>query len=137
MQPRELVEVALRGGHGERVPFTMYECMIPQCRAERDMRNRGMCIVERRVPVVHTHRPNVKVTQTVYWEDGKRFTRTVYETPAGTLSTLGEHADFTTWWHERMFKSPDDYRAILFMIQDERYEPSYKEFARREKGGRR
>jgi len=133
MQPRELVEVALRGGHGDRVPFTMYECMIPQCRAERDMRNRGMCIVERRVPVVHTHRPNVKVTQSVYWEDGKRFTRTVYETPAGTLSTLGEHADFTTWWHERMFKSPDDYKAILFMIQDERYEPNYKEFARRER----
>ena len=31
MNPRDRVERALRGGHGDRVPFTMYESKIPQC----------------------------------------------------------------------------------------------------------
>ena len=132
MTPRQLVETALRGGHGPVVPFTMYERMVPQCAAERAMRNRGMCIVQR-MSVFTTHRPNVKATQSVYWEDGKKFIRTVYETPVGNLSTLDEPAGFTVWRHEKMFKTPDDYKAILFMIRDERCEPSYEEYARAER----
>ena len=130
MTPRKRVERALRGGHGDTVPFTIYECMIPQCAAERDMRNRGLCIVKRDAPVFRTHRPNVRVSQEVHWEEGRRMTRTVYETPAGTLSTLDEAAGFTSWYHERMFKTPDDYRALLFLIRDEVYQPCYEAFAR-------
>ena len=129
MTPQEMVERVLRGGHGQTVPFTMYESKIPQCAAERALRNRGLCIVKRDVATFKTHRPNVRVTQQVYWEGERQFTRTVYETPHGTLSTLGEEAGFTTWYHERMFKSPDDYRALLFLIQDEVYEPCYDLFA--------
>jgi hypothetical protein len=128
--PRQSVERALRGERGDRVPFTMYECMIPQCVAEREMRNRGLCIVQRDVPVFETHTPNVRVTEHTYWEDKRRMTRTVFETPKGELSTLREDAGFTHWWHEKMFKSPDDYAAILFLIRDEVHEPNYEAFAR-------
>jgi len=128
--PREKVERALQGGHSDTVPFTMYECMIPQCAAERQMRNRGLCIVKRDVPVFKTHRPNVKVSRHVYWEKDLEMTRTVYETSQGTLTTLSQAAGFTSWHHERMFKTPDDYRALLFLIQDEVYEPCYADFAR-------
>ena len=134
MTPRELVERALKMERSHFVPFTIYECMIPQCTAEREMRNRGMCIVKRDVPVFETHRPNVKVTQHVYWQKSRKMTRTVYETPRGDLSTLDEAAGFTSWHHERMFKSPDDYRALLFFIQDEVYEPCYGRFARAQAG---
>ena len=130
MTPRECVERALRGGHSYRVPFTMYECMIPQCEAERQMRNRGLCIVKRDVPVFETLRPNVRVTQHTYREQGREMTRTVYDTPVGSLSTLSQSAGFTDWWHEKMFKTPDDYKALLFLIQDEVYEPCYERFAR-------
>jgi hypothetical protein len=88
--------------------------------------------VKRDVPVFETHRPNVKVSQQVYWLEGRRMTRTVYETPSGNLSTLDEAAGFTSWHHERMFKTPDDYKALLFLIQDEVYEPCYDRFARAE-----
>jgi hypothetical protein len=132
MSPRELVETALCGGHGRQVPFTVYECMIPQCAAERELRNRGLCIVERRVNVFAVHRPNVRETRRTYWRRGKQFTRTVCETPAGNLTTLCEHAGFTQWWHERMFKSPDDYSAILSLIRDEQYEPNYAAFVEAE-----
>ncbi len=129
MTPRARVERALRGGHGDRVPFTMYECMIPQCAAERAMRNRGMCIVNR-LPVFRTHRPNVRTTQHTYWENGRRLTRTRHETPVGELTALTEDVGFTTWRHELLLKRPEDYAAIRFFLRDEVYEPTYAEFAR-------
>jgi hypothetical protein len=129
MNPRERVERVLRGERVDRVPFTMYECMIPQCAAEREMRNRGLCIVKRDVPVLKIHRPNVKVTQQIYWEEEHKMIRTSYETPVGNLSTLSQEAGFTHWRHEKMFKRPEDYKAILFMVQDEVYEPCYERFA--------
>jgi hypothetical protein len=138
LTPRQRGEISLRGGHSDRVPFTIYENKIPQCVAEREMRNRGMCIVNRNVNVFRTRLPNVKITQHVYWEGDKEFTRTFYETPVGTVTTLDEAAGFTAWHHEKMFKSPEDYRPILFILQDERYEPNYEAFAKaeREFGGR-
>ena len=132
MTPRRSVETVLKGGKVDKVPFTIYECMIPQCTAERRLRNRGLCIVNR-IGVYRTHRPNVKVTEHTYWENGRRMTRTMYETPVGTLSTLYESAGFTAWAHEKMFKTPDDYKALLFYIQDEVYEPAYEAFAQAER----
>ena len=133
LAPRERVEIALHGGHADYVPFTIYEGMLPQCSVERELRNRGLCIVYR-IPVVRTYHPNVKIHQEVFWEDRDReMTRTVYETPVGTLSTLDEAAGFTAWHHEKMFKSPDDYKALLFLINDEVYEPDYEAFAEAER----
>jgi len=132
MTPRERVMQALRGGHADVVPFTMYESKAPQCVAEREMRNRGMCIVFR-TNVFKTVRPNVKVTQDVYYEGERKFVRTRYETPVGVVSTVDEPVGFTSWHHERMFKTPDDYKVLLFLIQDENYVPTYDSFAQKER----
>ena len=129
LTPRRRVEISLRGGRSDRVPFTLYEYRITPCVAERTMRNRGMCIVQRNCPVFTTHRPNVRTTRQTYDEGGRQFVRTVHETPVGTLTTLYEPAPFTSWSHEKMFKSPDDYRAMLYYLQDERYEPGYASFS--------
>jgi len=129
MTPRERVETALRGGCADKVPFTMYESKIPQCEAERRMRGRGLCILYRTHAFL-THQPNVKVTQHIYHENGKKLIRTFFETPVGQVSTLTEPAGFTSWTHEKMFKRPEDYKVLLFMIQDERYEPDYGPLAR-------
>ena len=93
------------------------------------MRNRGLCIVNG-VSVFTTRMPNVKITSQTSYENGRAMTRTFYETPKGTLSTLTEAAGFTSWRHELLFKSPDDYKAILFMIKDEIHEPAYDQAAR-------
>lgn len=132
MTPRERVLKALQGGHADKVPFTMYESKIPQCIAEREMRNRGLCIVYR-TGVFRMHRPNVKVTQHIYWEGERKFIRTYYETPVGTLTTLDEAAGFTFWHHERMFKNPTDYKTLLFLIRDEQYESDYEAFTQAER----
>ena len=120
----------MRGRRADRVPFTIYESKIPQCAAEREMRNRGLCIVDRRVPVYNIHQPNVKMTETHYREDGKNLVRTHYETPVGTVTTLMEPAGFTTWVHERMFKTPDDYKVLRFLVADQCFEPCYEEMTR-------
>jgi len=134
MTPHDRVERALRGGHSDRVPFTIYECMIPQCDTERALRDRGMCIVNR-MPVFRTHRPHVKTTEHTWWVDGCRFTRTEHETPAGKLSTLVEDGGFTTWRHQLLLKRPEDYAAIRCYLRDEVYEPDYGEFARVQAAG--
>lgn len=126
--PRSRVERALRGGCDDRIPFTIYECMIPQTRTEREMRNRGMCIVDRR-NVFKTHCPNVRVTEEKLRDGGRDLVRTHYETPVGTVSLLLEPAGFTTWVHERMFRTPEDYKVIEFLIRDECYEADYAAFA--------
>ena len=124
--PKEAVEIALRGGFPGSVPFTIYEYKIPQCAAERDLRNRGLCIVNRNIPVVETVSPNVKVTESSFWEDGKKLCRITYETPFGSVSTLSEPAGFTTWLHEKMFKSPDDYKVIRFIMKDQQFRPNFQ-----------
>jgi len=130
LTPRARVEKALHGGHTDVVPFTVYEYKLIQCERERQLRNRGLCSVERRVHVCRSHRPNCRMTQEVTWEDDRRFTRTHYETPVGRLSGLSEAADFTAWHHEKMFKTADDYKAILALIRDERFEPDPRDVRR-------
>ena len=124
MTPRERVLRVLHGQRVDRVPFTVYSNMIPQCAAEREMRNRGLCITKG-MGVINAYMPNVKVTTTAYNEGAIRLERTVYETPVGSLSRVMQPAGYTTWYKEYPFKSPDDYRALMFVIQDERYEACY------------
>ena len=133
MTPREHVEAVLLGRNVDRVPFTMYECFVEPCAAERELRSRGMCIVQRGVAPYSAERPNVTVTRRGTREAGRDLVRTSYETPEGTLTTLEEPAGFTTWWHERMFKSPADFPALRFFLADERYRACYEPLAAAER----
>lgn len=132
--PRRRVMAALRHEPVDRVPFTVYENKLPQCRAERDLRNRGLCIVQRR-SVVTRDFATVKVREEHYHDAGRRMIRTWYQTPAGTLSTLREPVGYTEWVHEKLFKRPEDYRALESLIRDEIHTPDYAGFARAEQDG--
>ena len=128
MTPRERVLISLRGGHSDCVPFTIYEAKIPQCQAEREMRNRGLCIVNRRIPAFQTHCPNVKIKTESWNENNRAMTRIWYETPVGTLTSLSENVGFTSWVHEKLFKGPDDYKILRALLADEQYTPCYDAF---------
>jgi hypothetical protein len=130
MTPRESIEVVLMGGVADHIPFTIYENKIPQCAAERQLRNQGVCIIQRiSPPVYRTIMPNVNVTALSYTEDGKQLVKTQYETPVGALYTIAEPAGFTTWMHKRLFSRPDDYKPLLYLINDMQFESNYDEFA--------
>ena len=132
LTPRKRVEIALHGGHADRVPFTMYDNHLPRCSRERELRNRGLCSVKR-LPVMNSVRPNVKQWSKTYTENGVTHVRTFYETPVGTLTLLSRPMPGTTWHLERLFKTPDDFKAMLFLIQDEHFTPAYEAFAQAEK----
>jgi hypothetical protein len=129
MTPRQRVETVLRGGTADKVPFTMYEAKVPQCTVERNLRNRGLCIVKR-IPVYSVYSPNVKESSYTYHENGRTLIRTHYETPVGTVTRLQEPAGFTTWIHEKLFKTPDDYKVIEFMMRDMQFEECYDNAAK-------
>ncbi|MDA0746390.1 MAG: hypothetical protein O2954_07715 [bacterium] len=132
MTPRERVEMVLRGERPDRVPFTVYENKLPQCEAERLLRNDGACIIQRNPSVYRTVRRNVAIERVTYEEDGATYTRTNVRTPKGYLYSVERHApdEQTTWHLERLFKKPEDYDALEFLIRDQEFIPEYEAFAR-------
>jgi hypothetical protein len=131
MTPRKRVEAVLRGELPDRVPLTIYECMIPQCTTERRLRDDGMCIVYR-TSVFRTHTPNVRQRSEPFDREGVAHVRTVVETPVGTLTEVSRPAGFTSWNVERLFKRPEDYRVLRFMVEDQRFEEDYDAYRRKE-----
>ncbi|MGC9318532.1 MAG: uroporphyrinogen decarboxylase family protein [Armatimonadota bacterium] len=125
LSPGERVERALRFEDVDHVPFTVYECMIPQCEAERIMRNEGLCIHQRRPSVYATRSPGITSETHTYVEDGRSRTRTIIHTPEGDLTEVREPADFTSWHLEKPFKCPDDYQPLIAMIDAQQYVPNY------------
>lgn len=132
LTPRQRVELALRGYHGATVPFTMYSNHCHRGTTERLLRNRGMCLVER-LPVIACQRPNVKEWSRTYVENGVTYMRATYETPVGTVTQLIRPVPGTSWRLEYLFKTPDDFKTLLFLIEDERYAPDYEAFAQAER----
>lgn len=124
--PRERVMQALHGGCPAVIPFTVYDEKVPQGSVRADLTSRGMGLVKRVASYV-IHRPNVMGrAESFVDEHGRQMNKTIYSTPYGDLSTVEEPAGFTTWRHEHFFKTPDDYRALLFVIQDSVVEANYE-----------
>ena len=130
MTPRERVLAVLRGDPAVagKVPFTVYETMIPQCAVERRLRNEGLCIVHRLTQPYVTDRPNCRTEMVTSVEGGKERAREVIRTPVGEVSTVREPAGFTAWTIERLFKGPEDYRVLRFIAEDTQYRPDYQAY---------
>ena len=133
MTPRQRVEAVLRGELPDKVPFTIYENKLPQCTVERQLRNEGLCIVNRRYSAIRRHSPNVRGESHTYMEDGVNYVRHDTHTPVGDLFTIRRPAGFTSWEVSHIFKTPEDYKPLLYMVQDERFEANYGPFLEAQK----
>jgi hypothetical protein len=127
MSPRQHVEAVLHGEHPARVPFAVYECMIPQCAVERELRNEGLCIVNRHYPGYETVTPNCSTESHTYPDPatGKSLVRQVTHTPKGDLVSTSEPAGFTSWRHELPFRGPEDYAKLVCLAEDTQFRPAY------------
>lgn len=130
--PRERVEAALRFEDIDHVPFTVYECMIPQCEGERQLRNEGLCIVQRGPGVYGTRNPGISQETVTYAEEGRTRVRTTIHTPEGDLTRVDEPAPGTSWNVEKLFKGPEDYKKILATITAREHYPAYEGFLRKQ-----
>lgn len=136
MEPRERVELVLRRKKVDKVPFTIYENKLPQCTVERILRNNGLCIVKR-ISLYKVVYPNVSFKTITYTENGIEYTKTIIETPLGELETTrrktSDTEDFTSWQITHIFKGPEDYKKIMFMLKDAKFIPAYENFIENEK----
>jgi hypothetical protein len=133
MTPKKRVEAVLRHEKPDKIPLTMYENKIYQCSIERQLRNDGLCIVNRNYPVFSTKSPNVQWKTYIYYENGEEYRKNIIITPVGELSIVDKLAGFTSWHIEKIFKTPEDYKSLLFMVKDIGFEPCYERFAEAEK----
>lgn len=129
MKPAQRIWAALRGEPVDRTPFSVYEVFLSQTERERQLRNKGMCIL-RRLRSYRIEYRGVEHRETHFWQKGKRMVRTVFETPHGPLSTLQEETETSLWTREHLFKSPEDYRRLLFLIEAMEPVPDYPEAER-------
>lgn len=140
MSPRERVEAALHGEMPDMVPFTAYSIFLPTSAVERQLRNDGMCIMHRATEVYEVETPNVIEEQVRDRSAGgeMRF-RYTFRTPEGILTSvhrsvpvgstpLDRVMPWTTWHEERLFKGPEDYEPLEFLIRDRHYTPNYDIF---------
>jgi len=127
MTPRERVDAVLWGTGPDHVPFTVYECMLPMCEVERQLRNEGLCIHNRRFSPMRSVTPNCSVETRSYkdTETGKDLTKSITHTPEGDLETISEPAGFTSWRHALPFKGPEDYAKLIALAEDTQFEPEY------------
>lgn len=141
MNAAQRLEAVFAGEMIDCVPFALKGWRIPQCEAERALRNQGMCIFDAR-SVYRTHSPNVQSETLHFTREGIGYQRTTIKTSKGELSTLNrqvaaDQVERTTWQMEWPFKGPEDYAALRAMVSDRRYTPSYEGFlkAREQLGG--
>ena len=132
MTPRERVLAVLRGEPVDKVPFTIYEYKIPQCAIERQLRNDGMCIVNRRISPFSSWRPDCTVETHSYSENGRPRVRTVYRTPVGELDEIAEPAAFTSWTLQKLFRKPEDYKVLYWLETHTQFAPTYASYAEAE-----
>ena len=128
----ETIEAVFRGDRVDHVPFALKGWRSQQCRAERELRNDGMGIVDS-CGVYRTRSPNVQTRTIHYTENGHALQRTIVTTPVGELTSISrrmgaEKTESTSWLLEPAFKGPEDYKALQYIARDRTYEPAYEAF---------
>jgi hypothetical protein len=129
MTPSQRVWAALRGESIDAIPFTVYELFLSQSTRERELRNRGLCIL-RRVNSYYIDYYGITHKQIHYRKDGKEMIQIIFETPCGTLTAIQEKTETSVWIREHFFKSPEDYKKLLCVIQSMVPVPQYDMAAR-------
>lgn len=132
MTPRQRILAVFNGERPDRIPFTIYDALLPRGEAEQRLRNQGVGLCTD-AGVFSITRPNVTVTTTQFYRDGTLYYRDTLGTPAGEVSQVRRTGGGynTSRLSEYMIKSPDDYRVVEFLFRDEVYEPTYESYLKR------
>lgn len=131
MKPRALIETVLRGEALQPVPLTASGAQVRRSEAERELRNRGLCLVDRGPALQKPTHHEVEEERVFSGKAGAVIERVQVRTDSGTLTSVIHHARDrnASWATERMFKSERDYLALIAMFKDLRFESNFGDFA--------
>ena len=132
MTRSQSIERIFRGELPDYVPFVLKGWRVPFCRAERELRNDGMGTIDS-AGVYAVRSPNITSDSHSFTDRGIGYVRTTVKTPVGELSSVtrrlgSERTESTTWTVEPMFKGPEDYKVLRFLVRDQQPVPSYEGF---------
>lgn len=132
MTPKQRVEAALRGERANTMPLTAYAEYVPQSTSERRLRNGGLCIVRRQPSFYQTAVAHTSCERMHYEREEGEFVETWIRTPEGELSAKEQlnPATHTSWYVERLFQRPEDYRKLQSLFAKQHFLPRYEEFLR-------
>ncbi|MEK7395391.1 MAG: uroporphyrinogen decarboxylase family protein [Candidatus Poribacteria bacterium] len=132
MNCAEKIEAIFDGKMVDRVPFALKGWRIPKGEMEDILLKEGMCIIDY-AGVYGSTSTGIETESQTFEKNGATYHRTIIKTPKGTLSSSTKQVpspktESTAWREEMMFKSPEDYDAIEFMIRSRKYYPDYEPF---------
>lgn len=112
----------------DRIPFAVYENKIASCRAERELRNDGMCIVERTPNFFVQSAPNCASKTTVAKKGTELVSETEIETNSGVLrlEVIDRGSKHNPWYVSRLFGGPADFPALKAYLGDLSYVESFE-----------
>ncbi|MCE5188048.1 MAG: hypothetical protein LLF75_02525 [Eubacteriales bacterium] len=122
----------LRGQSENHVPFTTYSLFSELSTFEREMRQRGLGYVAISSSYEIVQKQAIVREIRYRAASGDPMIRTEYETPFGTLYTEQKPQPelYTNWTKEHLFKSEDDYKALLWLVKDQVTVPRYDRAAK-------
>jgi hypothetical protein len=134
--PGERVRRALLGLEVDRVPFTVYENKIEYGKAERELRNDGMCIVQRKPLFYRVETPSCATIFTQHKTSDRPVIHTCIETPRGSLTSVEfNRGDNQPWRTKFLYAGPADLEALCAYIEDFRYVPNFDAVRDKERAG--
>jgi hypothetical protein len=128
MSIRKCIETILHGKKPDYIPFVIWNNKLPGGKLEEEILDTGAGVIAK--SSVYTVSLNEVKTEVFHLLDdkGRERKRIIYHTPYGNLKETVLISSGSIWREEPIFKGPQDYEAIFFLIHDYEYTPCYEKF---------
>jgi hypothetical protein len=129
MSMRERMLALIQGREMDRVPFVMYDILVPPDQVFSHMGS-GSIGLMRWCPIWRVEHPHCHFAVEERWEDGMRWQRTTLHTPAGTLDEVKafESVHNSGSIRKHYVQEARDYEVLWFYLQDSVILDNYARF---------
>ena len=134
MTMRERMLAVLQGREHDRVPFAMYEIMLPAQEAF-DLLGHGNIGLIRFCSICRAETPNCRRESQIFFEDGTKWERNILHTPVGDLTELRifEPAFDSSTARKHFVETREDYERLWSYLGDavilDNYDQYYRDCA--------
>ncbi len=129
MDSKGIVLAALRGEPVDRIPFTIYDILIPKGELWDELRKMGLTPITS-ISVFYEKWSNVKIRRVIEGDHVYTF----YETPVGTVYVKHKinlkPGSGDSWIVEYPIKKPDDYKIVNYIFKNADIIPLQEEVLR-------